>query len=491
MFMLKDDKGRSVVFKYGWLPRSPGFTGHNIRESGFYAKENGTLEQVQRAVVAIGKDVFLDKPYVADRLKQDCFDVAFEMLPSGVKVNTRIEWGGSSGFFQPRRQGSNRHFIENKEVPEADYDRLNEIVSELCTFGELLADYGVQVRGSKSLGVQTVLEMLGEGAVVTPDSIMKACAEGEDRPRLLPGDPVKVKLTGEDVTGVVAGLNKNKVSVLRQDGKKGSYAYSSVCRDKDAVTFSNEVVNELEPTLKAGFDYVLGQDDRLYRAKLEKRNLSYPMFPDSSINERVIEVMDTPSCFCPVCGWAMANFHDWGSDFECCFCRIKGHIVKQTDDEVTLLMFRMPAKNRFAIKEARCCSNCGLFAFEVGRQGKRSTGYCPYANQCLQGFNVCDYWFPRDAKTYGSNLRQHVTNLGYGVSDRRNTDRNDIRDTIYRKDDHEAEKARADRAKLVYGQAYEKFIDDLSSLADGSPLHEDALTEEQSKAWKERLDDGC
>jgi hypothetical protein len=88
-------------------------------------------------------------------------------------------------------------------------------------------------------------------------------------------------------------------------------------------------------------------------------------------------------------------------------------------------------------------------------------------------------------------MRQHVTNLGYGVSDHRNTSRNDIRDTIYREEDHVKEKARAEQVKMAYTQAYNKFQSELVKLAANAKLHEGTLDEATTEDWKKVLDDGC
>jgi hypothetical protein len=176
--------------------------------------------------------------------------------------------------------------------------------------------------------------------------------------------------------------------------------------------------------------------------------------------------------------------------FECCFCRQTGIIVSLTDAEVILRMNKMPSKNQFAIREVPCCANCGNFQFETGREGKRTTGYCRSSNQCIQAFNTCDYWFPRDPAVYEANLRQHCTNLGYGVKDVRNTSRNDLSDTVYRKEDHEAQKKRAEEAKAAYAVAFANFRDDLCRAGEHNKLAEDKADAGISEFLKERLSTG-
>jgi hypothetical protein len=108
----------------------------------------------------------------------------------------------------------------------------------------------------------------------------------------------------------------------------------------------------------------------------------------------------------------------------------------------------------------------------------------------LQAFNTCDFWFPRDIETYGNNIRQHITNLGYGVSDVRNISRNDIRDTIYRLADHEIQKKRAEAAKTAYAVAYVKFIDQLQKLGQTLPLIGETVDEGTRERYRKSLDKG-
>jgi len=333
--------------------------------------------------------------------------------------------------------------------------------------------------------------MIGEGKIVTPESLMDGCAKGEDRPRLLVGDSVKVKSRGQEVLGVVKAMS-SKVTVLLQDGTKSSCCYDSVVRTEESG-HSNALASQVDLTIQESFKHTLKScDGRIFRTKLEKADFVFPAFPDKDRwgrPETQHKSENVPTCTCLVCGWRMANPND-NDEFQCCYCRISGIVIDQTEDEVSLLMMRMPGKNSFNIKEARCCNNCGLFAFEYGRQGKRSTGYCKQANCCLQAHNVCDLWYPRDPGTYESNMKQNITNLHFGVTDGRNTSRNDIKDTVYTEEDHKTEMIRADRAKVAYANAFRKFQMDLKELAGKKGLV-DEMTPEMTAEWVKVLDDPC
>jgi hypothetical protein len=336
-----------------------------------------------------------------------------------------------------------------------------------------------------------VLELIGEGKIVTPESLGRGCAKDEERPRLLPGDQVKVMVRGKAALGVIKSMRAN-VTILRQDGVKMTCAFSKVERT-DEQGHNDELAAQTDPSILANFDYVVKSGAiRIFRVKLERGDFVFPMFPDTDQYGRLEQQVSREgimSCSCPVCGWRMADVHD-NDQFICCYCRITGNIISRSETEVALLMSRMPGKNRFAIKESRSCGNCGRFEFDVGQQGKRSTGYCQTANQCLQAFNVCDLWFPRDLKRYEGNMRQHVTNLHYGVKDDRNTSRNDIKDTVYTEDDHKAEVKRAEQAKVSYANAFQRFLKNLKDEAAKAPFVEE-MTPELTEHWKKVLDDPC
>lgn len=479
---LKDGKGRTVLVRVHF-----GEDRHTDIE--FHAKDGLILERVPEAVVSEGDEVFLDEAFMMDALAKTgvfavtlCGPVVSGYRYAPVSVNMTCDW--SLGLHTSRKAGRK---VNGVGVSDAEFDLVNGKVHELNEYNGLrclTARFG----NGLTLGFLNVLDMVGVGGVVTPESLSKACAKGEERPRLMPGDTVEVEARGGKARASVKGM-AGKVSVLRQDGSKGSYPYGKVARVA-GVAYDDAVVGGLDGTLKGNFEFVKSQAHRIYRAKLERAALAFPMFPDEGSNETQRSFENVAACHCPLCGWMMADFHNNG-EFQCSYCRVRGVVLRQTADEVGLLMLRMPARNRFAVKEARCCANCGLFCFETGRQGKRSTGYCPSSNQCLQAFNTCDVWFPRDPRTYESNMRQHVTNLGYGVADTRNTSRNDIRDTVYRKEDHEAEKVRVERARVAYEQSFIKWRSEMAALVDAVSLAGGSADEAATWRWAERLDDPC
>jgi hypothetical protein len=471
--MLKDNQGRKVVVRY--------------TDISFWAETDTlTLEQVEEATICNGAEVFLSSEYLRNALNQAGYDwVGFTLLHSDQynAFEVKLESGWSNSWTCDKRW----YKICDRTVDETTFNAFAEIYDSLNAYKYLLCGRIYMNKGS--LDVQTILEIIGEGNIVTPSSLKEGHTKDGSRLRLGIGDIVEITdKKGVDV-GTILKMSK-KATVLRKNGQKSTIEYSRLQRT-DKVGYDKGIVKALEPTIKENLDYVvLHGRHRLYRAKTEKRNVSFPMFPEP--DEKQIVQENVQSCTCPLCGWLMAVQNTYDSKtYSCCFCKVQGIVIHQGENEVTLLMNRWPAKNRFAIKEVRCCSNCGLFCFESGRQGKRSTGYCRTTNQCVQGFNTCKYWFPIDSDRYSSAMRQHVTNLGYGVNDNRNTSRNDIRDTIYREEDHEKEKQRAETAKTAYIQAYSKFMSELTKLATEAPLHEATLDENTVFSWKAVLDDGC
>lgn len=477
---LKDDKGRTVVAKQG-IDYSPIVS--------FWAQDGLNLVQVDEAIISKGDDVLPSKEYVENKLLElnivgfkNCDVKISDSRYAPIEVNNVNS--SFSGWSSIGGGGRYQYFIGGDTVKEEEYKRFNDKLKELNSFNGLRY-CTANLSSSCRLSYILSLDLIGEGKVITPESLSRGCAKGEFKPRFVTGDIVEVNIRGNKITGTVKGMTA-KVSVMRQDGVRGSYPYDKVVKSF-GVAYSDSIADELDKTLRDNFNSLL-QNNRTYRAKTEVVSLSFPMFPDETCREQQREYEKIKACHCPVCGWMMACFGS-KSEFQCSYCRQRGIILFQSEDEISLLMLRMPAKNRFAIQEARCCSNCDLFHFESGRQGKRSTGYCRAANQCVQAFNTCKIWMPRDSNRYESNIKQHVTNLGFGVGDRRNTSRNDIRDTIYTKEDHELERKRSERARIVYEHAYMKTMDDLRLLAEKVPLATGSMDEVEQ--WKKILDDPC
>ena len=497
--MLKDKQGHTVVLHAIRFNREDHT--HSYRTGWEFLTIDGLkLTKVDEAIVSAGNDIFLSLELVRSLMgAADLADVKFtvsyadDTRYSGPVSFGMVSDGPEYSFLNWSRGSVKRIYKLNGNVITLEkFNKLLQTLTEINDYAGLHTGYvySLEALGKGTFRVSTLLEMIGEGKTVTVESLMKCQAKDETRPRLIIGDSVKVKVKGKEALGVIKSISpSSKVTVVRQDGVKMSCDCHKVERT-DEVGYNNDFADRVDLTLRENFEQVLKESEkRLYRAKLEKTNFTFPMFAgedEYGHMEKQTSYEDVMCCVCPACGWRMSDIKHNGT-YECCYCRIIGMVIKQDASEVVLLMNRMPGKNRFAIKEARCCANCGNFDFEVGRQGKRSTGYCRTSNQCLQAFNVCNLWYPRPLSRYESNMRQHVTNLHYGVKDRRNTKRNDIKDTIYTEADHKLEIARADAAKLDYANAYQKFLADMRALAEHTPMG-DTLTLEH---WQKVLDDPC
>lgn len=484
--MLKDKQDRVVLIKGGYRD-------HRY-EMQLFARDGLEMVPVDEAVICKGDDVVPTEDQIKHWLSKAgfpnlAFNIGTNARQQTLQVNYQHEYVAPGGIWStaPRVKVC---YIEGQKVAEVTYDRLLAAVGEADEF--FSGTYAlIALQKGLVLYMHDVWELIGEGRTVTVESLGRGCAKEDERPRLLPGDQVKVNVRGQDVLGVIKAM-KTKVTVLLQDGVKMNCIYSKVTRT-DEQGHNDELALQTDPSILSNFDYVVQTGaSRIFRAKLERGNFVFPMFPDTDRHgnpEQQVSREGILSCSCPVCGWRMADVHDSGQ-FVCCYCRLTGNVITRSEVEISLLMSRMPGKNRFAIKEARCCGNCGRFEFDVGRQGKRSTGYCQTANQCLQAHNVCDLWFPRDLSRYESNMRQHTTNLHFGVQDTRNTSRNDIKDTVYTEEDHKAEVARAEKAKVAYANALQRFLKNLKDEAAKAPLVEE-MTPELTEHWKKVLDDPC
>jgi hypothetical protein len=436
-------------------------TGIELRASARVAKGKPAIPSVGLAMKSM-EDAGYGWAKSAVEIKDGCLDLKV-IFPDS------YSWSGNR----------DKMSVAGKLIDRQDYNLLWE------PFGKIAKWQGVHTAEvrivSKRIPMQKMLEIIGEGGVVTPDSLAKGCLEGQDRPPFLPGDRVK----GSFGEGVLEALNA-KAKIRLEAGKYTEAAWGSIQRIADERP---ERPIDIHNSLYVGFENVLDKDGRIYRAKTKISNWSCPVFPMP--DEKPYRVENTVTCDCPICGWPMASspiFGD-GGIFACCMCKQRAFIIDDSvQGEISLLMMKRPAKNRFCVWETRCCTNCGLFEFESGREGKRSTGYCRATNQCVQGFNTCSWWFPRDPKRYASNMKQHVTNLGYGVDDRRNTSRKDIRDTIYREDDHKAEKVRADVAVDAYRRGHRWFMLTLKEKAAKETLHERA-TDEVKEKYRRVLDE--
>ena len=499
--MLKSADGRPVRMARDY---------HQGHETPEFAVENGdgTYTKVFEAVVSEGDDLEWTEDHVKKALKLAGLDwlnvrktdnYGWQFRYPEYRRRNRSSWGHDEcecweSFSNMARLDERQPnewsvlfakggkvTIDGREIPDfAKLVEMGKALGDIAKWDDLKCNYAFYgCFGKRTVTVQVVLLVIGAGKAVTPASLLRGCAKDESRPRLMVGDTVKFKKGN----GVVLSFTATGANIQTSDGKKCSAKPETVER----IDAGNVKAPDIEQTLADSFAAVLARKELLYRATTKTvGHISIPMFPAE--DQKAREMVNAVTCTCPVCGWQLVMLGN--ENFECCFCRQTAIVVSHLESEVVLRLNRMPSKNQFAIREARCCGNCGNFRFEVGRQGKRSTGYCRTSNQVLQGFNTCDFWFPRDAEAYGANMRQHVTNLGYGVSDSRNTSRNDIRDTIYRKEDHDVQKKRAEDARTAYTVAYAKFLEELRAEGQKLPLTGETVDDETKARYAKILDGG-
>jgi hypothetical protein len=484
--MLQDKQGRQVVdrcdYDYGG--------GNKITKHALYAIVSlEEIEKIDEAVVHKGKMACLGKPYFQKRFADiGVGHINFTMSHGVPQMELGEHYADPFRAMMsanPEREYTVAGYCVEKDV----FDKVMVVLNEAAHFsGQSFYSTGFYWRNGRYCQMKTenLLCMIGEGKTVTDESLNVGCAKGETEPRLMKGDFVRITRGSEEITGVISGMAKS-VTVMTEDGNKVSSVYDNVERISELM--GN--LSLLDESVAVNFkDALNSHKERLYRVAVKVNTVVFPMFPEKG--ERQTVMRDVKTCVCPSCGWQMASVSEYGSKtvFKCCVCSQQGNIVNIGEEEAILVLHRRPAKNTFCIKEAKCCGNCGLFCFETGRQGKRSTGYCKVSNQCVQGFNVCDFWFPRNDQEYSSNLKQHITNLGYGVEDFRNLSRKDGADMVYSKDDHVKEKKRAEQAKALYAVAYGGFMEKLKVMGSKAKKHGDKLEQSEIDEWSKKLE-GC
>lgn len=318
--------------------------------------------------------------------------------------------------------------------------------------------------GNLGLSVQELISLVGLGQVVTYESLQRGCAKDQTRARVLVGDSVKWNKGKR--TGVVKSLAKGEANIIDSTGKKcrASYSALTVCDKEENKLDLTGVPDDQLSVFQSVLDKAV-----LYRAKEEVMTVDRPFLSGKNtiVNARVFK--------CPNCGGPAVASKGYGEGIETTQCIMCGQyciLVGVTDGVGTMMVMPKPHRNQFCMSEAKCCANCGVFHFETGREGKRSTGYCRKTNQCVQAHSTCANdphpgWTPRDPARYSKGMSQHCTNLGYGVADKRNTGRNDytVEDLIYRAEDHEKERKRAAEAVRTYTVLFTWFQQQLVAKA--------------------------
>ena len=460
MLMLRDKSGKVVVLK------------KDDEQYTFWAIDGDKLEQTQEATICVGKEVRL-----TDVVKRKIYDDAgFPNLP----LNRDFYQYGQTTWNHNGRGiysvgGSGRSFfLGDKEVTEDIYIKCSHVFYDTEQYNGLEGNHD-------GMKIASILEMIGVGNNITIRSLLNHCKADQTTPRIVPGQTVCCVRKKVEKIGVVRKTD-DKVVVEFEDGSIAKYKYEDVSASK--IEMKREPI---DPTLEEGFAFALKKSkSRLYRAKTIRERFVAPIFPAKG--DKPIAYDNTQTCVCPVCGWKIGLVTSWRSAESalCNCCGISGKVVEVSETEVTLLLNPIPKKNTFQIKEARCCDNCGVFEFAYGRQGKRSTGYCTVNNCCVQGFTTCDAWFPRNSDRYDQNMKQHLTNLHYGVKDARNTERPEIDDVVFKESDYLNERKRADKAKGAYLVACREFEQAIKEEASKVKFVED-MSQEEIDAFKENL----
>lgn len=292
--------------------------------------------------------------------------------------------------------------------------------------------------------VKELFTFIGEGKVITMSSLTEARAKDDKTPKYWIGDQVTWQNGKETYSGIVTAYRKGITTVEGPNGKKTVVHVKPVKAVGSVVTSAVEGIN---PELKRPFDEVL-ERAKLYRGQIQRMDVDRPFMSGENIQRNAVCVP------CPNCASPMIDGGHYRQDnvFTCVMCSQQARVVERNEEVVTLMLTPAPRTNQFCPTEARCCSNCGNFEFSTGRQGKRSTGYCAYSNQCMQAYHVCDSWYPRDSDRFRSNMRQNITNLKFGIKDSRNLRRTEgnIDNFVYTEDTHKEQVRKAREMEQQY-----------------------------------------
>lgn len=345
---------------------------------------------------------------------------------------------------------------------EIDEQLCRALASKCAKYNDYMGlhDYSFQING-ESISFNILAKIIGENNVVTFESLNAARAKGELEPKVWLKYTMSFENKGTKFCGVVDKLTEAGAALVLPDGNKKTVAYGKLTRE--AVIQDESYKALLSETVQRNFQDA-ASNLKLYKARIAQRKLEIPMFSG--------DVRDCRAAHCPNCEMLLAS--TYGEIFICAMCNQRAALIEEQGDVGLFALAEKPSKNQFAVEESQCCNNCDLFHFSSGRHGKRSTGYCQFSNQCVMSHNWCKKWMPVEPSRYSSALKQHVTNLGFGVEDYRNTERRDkeIDDMVYKKEDHEKQKDKATKLKGAYSVQYGRFREELSEKAKSLPIVE-------------------
>jgi hypothetical protein len=382
------------------------------------------------------------------------------------KEEDREYFGDGRGYGWEDKDWKFYYFGENSKQKEMSKSKIDKIFVQWKVISDYV-EYEQWPLCGATYDADVILQLIGLGKTVTPESLICGAPKGEKFPRYWNGDTASYAVKGGRKFGVIKSLTKKGVSIRGEDGKCKTYAYDKVQKEKsvEGVDFQKILSKTVLDNLQAALD-----ETTLYKSKVENRKIDDPYLSGENVHER--------NCaHCPNCGTIMASGYGWYGDatvYECVMCGQIAHLLKMDGEVGIFIMAPKPARNQFNIEEARCCNNCGRFRFEYGRQGKRCTGYCKASNQTVVAHNTCKGWIPQDSDTYGKTLTQHITNLHFGVQDQRNKKRieKNLEDLIYREEHHTEQKKRRDRVVGAYTAAYADFQNRLIDKAKDLPVDE-------------------
>ena len=286
-------------------------------------------------------------------------------------------------------------------IPNEQYDAIADSFM-VANYYLGLYDF-LRVRGDLILAI-TVVKLIGQGKVVTPDSLRDGHAVGETNPKYWHEGCISwTDCNNLKFYGIIKKLSHDKIDLITSMGEKKSVLYDNPTIVKENIIPSEQrVENKLSKSVNENFATSL-DDLKLFKSKMKIMVVDEPFLTGNNRSEELC-------ASCPNCGIVMKEKAD--GFFACIMCNQAAKLVHQEDDVGLFMLGEVPNKYSFALEESKCCGNCGLSNFPRNSAGfMRLVGNCDFTNQIIQPHNVCPRWKPIRPNMYKANMKRNSTNF--------------------------------------------------------------------------------
>jgi len=397
--------------------------------------KNCKFEKVTSGILSKG-----DFPAVDINLFNEMF--AELGLPSdfreiGIYLTSMGKWGRSNQYIYRDKKGADRNITNEQR------DRCRELFGK---YNRSLPDVGF-IRIDNFLDITTY----PTGTELNSNDV------DEKMISVHPDDYVSFPLNREIMRGYIKNFAESGISIICDDNKRRIIKYNKVkwCPESEPdTTYEDTIDPTINQNMKDALENVIILTVPYALGTFIDRDKSFEL-----------DSIDCPNC--NSCKIRIDPTHYWTSKSvnECENCGQTILLVKkdQENNTVTINLGNEPSSNTFCASEAKCCSNCGTFNFEYGRQGKRTTGYCLFTKQCVQPHNVCPRWIPSNTDTYDNFMKNNSTNLSLGNVDKGGWGavKHKDSDLDYTTEKHKEQKKILEKCKIDYNKAYRNFLSNM------------------------------